>query len=216
MVTLALASVFSGTHLLHDARPAPSRGNPAYECVQQKAEAWIAIVGDSNGRYLFEALVDFVFGFSGVRCTRLGTATSWASLRLNAPTCARSHPAHPWSDREVIGTYGDARGVRLSFRFVSGSDTKVGMVFKDIGHGYAHYRHNRTIEWDYADPIPTVERDGAAAARVRIAFLQAPRSTPAAEAEGPCRSNCAVFFPCPERKKIKPVLARAAVECSRQ
>ena len=37
-----------------------------YECIQEKEEAWVLIIGDSNGRNLFEALVDFVFTFSGL------------------------------------------------------------------------------------------------------------------------------------------------------
>ena len=48
-----------------------------------------------------------------------------ASLGWVVAQCARVVTRLPICTREVIGTYGDARGVRLSFRFVSGTDTKV-------------------------------------------------------------------------------------------
>ena len=46
--------------------PHHMHGHGRYKCIREKEEAWILIVGDSNGRNLFEALVDSVFTFSGL------------------------------------------------------------------------------------------------------------------------------------------------------
>ena len=120
--------------------------NPVYDCIQEGDEAWVVIIGDSNGRQLFESLVALTF--PNIECAEF---SAWDPL--HAPSCARSpHPnspgrAAPWADREVIGTYGDASGVRISFRFVSGSATKVRMIFEDLSLGFSQYIENRTDGW---------------------------------------------------------------------
>ena len=126
--------------------------NIAYQCIQDTKEAWIIIVGDSNARHLFKSLVYFTFTGLGIDCLDK-PSLSWEDIRRSSPACVSSSPLEQWSDRDVVGTFGDARGVRLSFRFVPGSDTKVRMLFSNMSQVFAKYAVNKTVDWDYAQPV---------------------------------------------------------------
>jgi hypothetical protein len=125
------------------------QGKDAYRCLRRALNnrGWLVLVGDSNTRELFDALVRTVFP-----ALEFGGADFRKAALVDAHRPWDPHPGKvlqrtshdpdtdvkPWTDLDVIGTYGadiDAEGghpnrpgLRLSLRFIS-SDEKYDQVF---------------------------------------------------------------------------------------
>ena len=125
---LCAITLLLGASIFWRGRRGKSAESLIYRCLQQSEGAWLLIMGDSNSRNLYETLVNLTY--PRVQCA---AASHWQALVSSAPACMRSSPQEAWSDREVVGSYGDAVGLRLSFRFVTGGATKVSVKLP-LGH----------------------------------------------------------------------------------